>query len=245
MMLMIKEIARYSVEIDIDKSYLAVTKVEPPAIELEWAFPEQQIPLISYYKISRDGISLDITDSTSYTDRSFLPVGRYNYQIEALDSSMNTLAVEPVMIEKTASNSIELNWVFSEEDIPSISYYNIHCNGINLGVTNSTTCTRTLRSLGAYTYEIKALDYNLKALDVDVLVKKIDVVPGDIPATKLVIASILHADATRISVDQIRLSWHPIHAQNIKKYAILLEDGSLIELASNEKSYTHTIKKKR
>ncbi|VHO01923.1 hypothetical protein [Candidatus Rhabdochlamydia sp. T3358] len=228
------------IEIEIEEAYLQVQKTAPLDIELSWAFPEQNVASIGSYQINRNGSYLGVTDSTSYRETP-LAIGKYTYQIKALDHSMHPLSITPIVIEKTASNAVEVHWKFSEEDTANIEYYHISRNGISLGFTFDTIFTQTPSAIGKYIYKIETFDSFMLSLGIEPLIKEIEITQEDLPQKPPVVQAISEALIKRTSANEVLLSWTPNGVVNVKSYEIFMNKKSLAIISAGTEQYTYNI----
>jgi Bacterial EndoU nuclease len=232
------------IAIEIAESYLQIGKIAPLPFEVSWAFQAEDIPLIEHYEIFRNGVSLGITEDTTYTEIAPV-VGKYTYEIKALDVYEQPLGIGSIVIEKRVSKQIELSWIFPEpeEDALRMYQYQRYYNGSasTPAAMWDTTIVDTPRAVGKYTYEIKALDFANTNSTIGPLIKEIEIVQADVPVEQQasLVQAISQALVRRTSASEVLLSWIPNSAQSIKSYEVLIDDESLIVLSGNTQQYTH------
>ena len=147
----------------------------------------QSVPDADSYNIYRDGVLIDSTTSTSYTDTNVINGQTYTYTITAVNNDGESPPSAPITGEPFANvpaspsvtvtngnQEVALQW----QPVPNATSYNVYRDGILIDSTTSTSFTQTDLTNGqTYTYTITAVNADGESLPATVTGR-----PSDLPS---------------------------------------------------------------
>ena len=145
-------------------------------IGLSWTASSDNVG-VTGYRVSRNGVQIGTTASTTYTDSGLSPATGYTYSVVAVDAAGNASGpasatattsaapdtqapTVPGAFSATAGSStqIGLSWTASSDNV-GVTGYRVSRNGVQIGTTASTTYTDSgLSPATGYTYSVVAVD---------------------------------------------------------------------------------------
>ncbi|MEW8578906.1 MAG: hypothetical protein AB2562_14255 [Candidatus Thiodiazotropha sp.] len=149
------------------------------SVTLSWRAATDNVG-IDHYQITRDGVEIGTTDSTSFTDDGVNENSDYTYRVIAVDSAGNSTASGAIQVSVPAnSNSgpdieapspvsnlaasvtgqaVTLTWSPATDNV-GIDYYQVTRDGIDIATTSSTSYVDRAVSQGTdYSYHVVAFD---------------------------------------------------------------------------------------
>ena len=140
-------------------------------VEMSWAAPAAGMP-VTDYNVYRDGVNIDTTAGTTYTDTGLDPDTGYAYEVKSVgpggesvvSNALNvttdpTAAPDPptsLSLDSKTETEVGMSWTAPAGGTP-VTDYNVYRDGVNIDTTAGTTYTDTgLDPDTAYGYEVKA-----------------------------------------------------------------------------------------
>jgi chitodextrinase len=148
------------------------------AANLSWSASSSNVGVMDYV-IRRDGVQIQTTPSTRYTDSGLSPGQTYSYTVLARDTSNNLSAPSPsrsvttavvsgnttpptvptnLVATATGPGSINLSWSPSTDNVGVVGYV-IRRDGVQIATVTGTSFTdSSLAASTAYTYTVSAFN---------------------------------------------------------------------------------------
>jgi chitodextrinase len=154
--------------------------LSPTSITLSYPGATDNVGVLGY-QIFRNGLSLNTTNSTSYTDSNLTPSTTYSYTVKAYDGIGNTsinsnsitITTPPITPPvqdttppttptlsgiATSPTLVSLSWTQSTDNV-GVTGYELKRNGTLLSTSNTTTYSDSaLQPSTTYTYTVRAFD---------------------------------------------------------------------------------------
>ncbi len=193
-------------------------------ITLSWKSSIDNVA-VDGYEIYRDGIKIGETkyDTTTYTDWGLDANKKYKYIVKAKDQAGNLSDASNEISATTGEDTtpptapsnligtineygkLVLTWNASQDN-GEVRRYDIYCNSIKIGSSNTTnyTCPNSVEMLVKYVFVVKAIDAaDIESLDSNTIV--IRKMSGDLKKDTVIEGDLDTDDATNINLNGYRL----------------------------------------
>lgn len=180
---------------------LRATDVALDRVDLAWNESVDDIG-VEGYTIYRDGVAIDTSPTTSFSDRSVSPSTTYRYRVDAFDEAGNhsdrSEAIDvstprpvdvsppsvPMNLQPTSisTSRVELDWASSSDDV-GVDGYTVYRDGDAIATTSASNFDDTTVIAGAtYRYRVDAFDEAGNHSDrSDAAIVDVPAPPGDDP----------------------------------------------------------------
>jgi len=133
---------------------------------------------VSGYRVYRDGLHIDTSTTTSFSDTTVQPSTTYAYTVKAFDAASNVSAASsplsvttPVTLDTQAptapsnlqtvgatQNNVAISWNASTDNI-AVSGYRVYRDGVQIGTSTTTSFNdSTVEPNKTYSYTVRAFD---------------------------------------------------------------------------------------
>ena len=209
----------------------------------------QSVPDADSYNIYRDGVLIDSTTSTSYTDTNVINGQTYTYTITAVNNDGESLPSSPVTgqpfepMPQDTPTGLQINngngqVILSWQSVPDAASYKVYRDGDLLINTTSTSYTDTNVINGqTYTYTITAVNNDGES-------------PPSAPITGEPFANVPASPSVTVTNgnQEVALQWQPVPnatSYNVYRDGILIDSTTSTSFTqtdlTNGQTYTYTI----